>query len=252
MILPNTSPRNPYYFVNSSVIFKIAYQNPDSDSCAKHYKTFDTESKELKKDQYYIDLHGDVTKAPSDGNYDVSKETADGDSAITANKAVFPWFEVGYSYNVKNKDGEEVTKTGTQIYWLDNLIEDGDKMNGSKFEKKTVHASTSANEDQVLYTTYYKNLLLEEMAKDFQNGYTKTQIEKKYALFIVGQTANINGIKGEVTSVTASNKITDSNIQDAIKKAIKEYGNKLLKDYDKHVSDVTVTSGAEDSEEVGL
>ena len=82
------------------------------------------------------------------------------------------------------------------------------------------------------------------MAKDFASGYAKKDIEEKYGMFIVGQTATINGIKGTVTSVSSTNAITSTDIEDAIKSAIKLYGNNLLKDYGKYVKTVAFANGS--------
>lgn len=228
MIQGSKNLKNPYYFTNGNVIFKISSSNKDNDACGKHYKTFDTESKDLKKGNYYVDVHGDTKIASADGSYTVSKGSDTDSATITANKAVFPHYEIGYSYT---KDEE--TKTGTKLYWLDMFIEDGDKITSGKFSKKTIHSKTSGDETELEYDKYFKKLLLEEMTNKVKAGYPKETIEQEYAMFIVGSETNFDGMNVTITSVSTNVKITENDILGVIKDAIKAYGDKLLESYSK-------------------
>lgn len=234
MIQGSKSLKNPYYYTKSSVIFKISSTNNDNDVCGKHYKTFDTEEKEFNKGQYYIDVHGDTKIANADGTYTASKGTDSEEATITANKAVFPYYEIGYSFE---EDGE--TKTGTILYWLDKFIEVGDKMTSSKFAKKTVHTD-SGDESELEYDKYFKSLLLEDISNSVKAGKSKEQIVEEYGMFIVGSEVMINGLEATITSVSNNVKITENDILDVIKAVIKEYGDNLLKSYSKTCS-VTIS-----------
>lgn len=45
-----TNLQNPFYFIKDCIIFNIQGSNTEKDECGKHYKTFDTESVELKRE----------------------------------------------------------------------------------------------------------------------------------------------------------------------------------------------------------
>ena len=144
-----TNLQNPFYFIKDGIIFNIQGSNTEKDECGKHYKTFDTESVELKKGTYYNDKNGNVKIAEDDGTFEVGLKTDKKPETIAANKAVFPYFDVTYRY-VQSGNEETVT------YWLDDLITDGDKITINNdtvgptrlrlpeyvsFVKKTVHGT---------------------------------------------------------------------------------------------------------------
>ena len=110
-----TNLQNPFYFIKDGIIFNIQGSNTEKDECGKHYKTFDTESVELKKGTYYNDKNGNVKIAEDDGTFEVGLKTDKKPETIAANKAVFPYFDVTYHY-VQSGNEETVT------YWLDDLI----------------------------------------------------------------------------------------------------------------------------------
>ena len=119
-----TNLQNPFYFIKDGIIFNIQGSNTKKDECGKHYKTFDTESVELKKGTYYNDKNGNVKIAEDDGTFEVGLKTDKKPETIAANKAVFPYFDVTYRY-VQSGNEETVT------YWLDDLITDGDKISNN-------------------------------------------------------------------------------------------------------------------------
>lgn len=229
MISGNKKLKNPFYFIKDKVIFNISNNNDDNDVCGKHYKTFDTESKSLKKGDMYIDAHGNKTTASADGTYNVSKGTDAEAATISANKGVFPYYEVSYSYTA---DG--TTKTGSTVYWLDEYIKDGDKVEANgQFKNKTIHKSED-DEETMTYEAYFKTLLLEEIGNAVKGGNSKETIEKTFAVFMAdNQKAVVDGKSVVVTNITAAVKITENDILNAIKDVIKEYGDKLLKAYEK-------------------
>ena len=130
MIQGNKNLQNPYYFIKDNVIFKISNSNDENDICGKHYKTFDTETADVQKGQKYTDLHGDKQTATEDGQQNVSKGTDTTTQTINANKEMFPYYEITYTY-----DGQ----TYKSLFWLDKFIETGDKTEttGKKFKNKT-------------------------------------------------------------------------------------------------------------------
>ena len=233
MIQGNKILTNPYYFVKDNVIFNISNSNNDDDICAKHYKTYDTETVELTKGQTYVDNHGDSQIATIDGEYNVSKGTDSETATVTANKGVFPYYEITYTH-----EGE----THTSLFWLNHLIGVGDKTetSGKKFKNKTIH-KTTGSETTMTYEAYFKTLVMKDIHDKIKGGVGKQQIIGEYAMLIVGQETLIDGVIGKITNVTADVKLTETNIIDEIAKVIKEYGDKKLLEYNKQC---TVTTEA--------
>lgn len=233
MIQGNRILSNPYYFIKDNVIFNISNSNNEEDVCGKHYKTYDTEMVEIAKGQSYTDLHGDTKVATADGEQSVSKGSDSDASTVTANKGVFPYYEITYTHE------EETTKV---VFWLDKLIQVGDKTesSGKKFKNKIIH-KTSGSETSMTYEAYFKTLVLQEMHDKIKNGASKDSLKGEYAMFMVGEETFIDGVKGTITNVTADVKITEQNIIDEIANVIKEYGDKKLLEYDKQC---TVTTAA--------
>lgn len=226
----NTILKNPYYFVKNGVIFNISSDNSQEDPCGKHYKTFDTETLALKKGMYYMDKNGNRKIVEEDGDFEVSLGTAEETATVNANKAVFPYFDVTYHYV---KSGNDETTT----YWLDNLICDGDEMNGTKFENKTVH--TEDGETTISYVEYFKKKCLDKAANNVIQGMTLDKLKENNPLLFVGAETKLNGVKATITASGIA--ATDQEILDAVKEKIKEYGDKALEIFEK-TCNVTINS----------
>ena len=232
-----TNLQNPFYFIKDGIIFNIQGSNAEKDECGKHYKTFDTESVELKKGTYYNDKNGNVKIAEDDGTFEVALKTDKKPETIAANKAVFPYFDVTYHY-VQSGNEETVT------YWLDDLITDGDKItinNGTvgptrlrlpeyvSFVNKTVHGTEGDYE--IPYVEYYMKKCLDKLANDVINGMSLEQLAKNNPLIIVGSETKFNGAKAVVVSSDIS--CTKEEIVAYLLGKIKEYGDtKVLKIFD--------------------
>lgn len=242
-----TNLQNPFYFIKDGIIFNIQGSNTEKDECGKHYKTFDTESVELKKGTYYNDKNGNVKIAEDDGTFEVGLKTDKKPETIAANKAVFPYFDVTYHY-VQSGNEETVT------YWLDDLITDGDKIsnnngavelttrtvsNSVRFVNKIVHGTEGDYE--ISYVEYYKNKCLDKLANDVINGMSLEQLAKNNPLIIVNTKTNplikedteikFNGAKAFVVSSDIS--CTNDEIVAYLLGKIKEYGDtKVLKIFD--------------------
>ena len=217
----NTTLRNPYYFVKDGIIFDISTSNVQEDPCGKHYKTFDTETVSLKKGTYYLDKNGNRKLTEKDGNFEVSLKTAKETATINANKAVFPYFDVTYKYENGN--------TETITYWLDNLISDGDKMNGNKFQNKTVHEKDG--DIQIPYVEFFKKQCLNKMAINASQGMTLDILKSNNPLLFVGTEMKINGTKAIVSASGIA--ATEKEVTNAVLEKIKEYGDKILKIFEK-------------------
>ena len=232
-----TNLQNPFYFIKDGIIFNIQGSNAEKDECGKHYKTFDTESVELKKGTYYNDKNGNVKIAEDDGTFEVALKTDKKPETIAANKAVFPYFDVTYHY-VQSGNEETVT------YWLDDLITDGDKITINNdtvgptrlrvpeyvsFVKKTVHGTEGDYE--IPYVEYYMKKCLDKLANDVINGMSLEQLAKNNPLIIVGSETKFNGAKAVVVSSDIS--CTNDEIVAYLLGKIKEYGDtKVLKIFD--------------------
>lgn len=229
----NTTPKNLYYFVKNKVIFNISTNNLDNDPCGKLYKVFDTETKTLEKGDKYYDKNGNLKEAESDGEYEVSLGTCVDDTTITANKAIFPNFTVTYQYLSGDNKGE----SESVVYWLDDLISDGDIMSeGGKFEKKTIHKGET--EEQIKYVDFFQKSYINRMVDDVMNGMTLEQVRNNNPFLFVNAETNINGCKAKVTASTIV--ATEEQKQNAIMEKIKEYGDKLLEIFDKECT-VTIS-----------
>lgn len=221
-----TNLQNPFYFIKDGIIFNIQGSNAEKDECGKHYKTFDTESVELKKGTYYNDKNGNVNIAEDNGTFEVALKTDKKPETIAANKAVFPYFDVTYHY-VQSGNEETVT------YWLDDLITDGDKITIKNdyvsFAKKTVHGTEGDYE--IPYVEYYMKKCLDKLANDVINGMSLEQLAKNNPLIIVGSETKFNGAKAVVVSSDIS--CTNDEIVAYLLGKIKEYGDtKVLKIFD--------------------
>ena len=232
-----TNLQNPFYFIKDGIIFNIQGSNAEKDECGKHYKTFDTESVELKKGTYYNDKNGNVKIAEDDGTFEVALKTDKKPETIAANKAVFPYFDVTYHY-VQSGNEETVT------YWLDDLITDGDKIsnnngavelttrtvsNSVRFVNKIVHGTEGDYE--IPYVEYYMKKCLDKLANDVINGMSLEQLAKNNPLIIVGSETKFNGAKAVVVSSDIS--CTKEEIVAYLLGKIKEYGDtKVLKIFD--------------------
>lgn len=232
-----TNLQNPFYFIKDGIIFNIQGSNAEKDECGKHYKTFDTESVELKKGTYYNDKNGNVKIAEDDGTFEVALKTDKKRETIAANKAVFPYFDVTYHYV---QSGKEETVT----YWLDDLITDGDKITIKNntvgptrlrlpeyvsFVNKTVHGTEGDYE--ISYVEYYMKKCLDKLANDVINGMSLEQLAKNNPLIIVGSETKFNGAKAVVVSSDIS--CTNDEIVAYLLGKIKEYGDtKVLKIFD--------------------
>lgn len=222
-----TTLNNPYYFVKDGVIFNISSTNTQEDPCGKHYKTFDTKTVTLEKNNYYFDKNGNRLLTTEDGDYEVSLKTAKETATINANKAVFPYFDVTYQYESGN--------TETVTYWLDDLISDGDKMSGNKFQNKILHEKDS--ETTISYVEFFKQQCLKQMANNAVQGVTLDVLKANNPFIFVGVETKVNGVKAIVTA--SSIEATDAEIMNVIKEKIKEYGDNILKIFDK-TCEVTV------------
>jgi hypothetical protein len=216
----NTSLKNPYYFIKDGVIFNILTNNSQKDPCGKHYKTFDTEIKNVKKGTTYYDKNGNIKIAEEDGNVEVSLNTMLNEATITANKSVFPFFEIKY----KNKN-EDIK---TIIYWLDDYISDGDKMVNNKFVK-TIH--NEDEETEITFLEFYKKECLNRMLKNVLTGMSLDNVKKSNPFLFINTKTKING--EEVTIIESDLQVTDEEINEIFKEKIKEYGDKILKIFNK-------------------
>ena len=217
-----TSLKNPYYFVKDSVIFNISTTNSDEDPCGKHYKTFDTETKNLKKGTYYFDKNGNRKLTTQDGNVEVSLNTAYKAATITANKSVFPYFDVTYKYNDNS--------TETVTYWLDDLIEDGDKLTSNKFKNKTIHTETG--DTTISYVEFYKKQCLKKLADEITEGITLENLQSNNPFLFVGAKTKLNG--SDVTVTSSGIVASDEEISNILIEKIKTYGDKLLEVFGKN------------------
>ena len=227
-----TTLKNPYYFTKDNVIFKISDSNPSEDNCGKHYKKFDTEQKQLKKGSPYFDINCNPKIAENDGAYTVAMKTAVKTATVTANKAVFPYFDVTYTYM---KNGTNTTETTT--FWLDDLIEVGDKMTSGKFQNKTIHKGTT--ETTQTYVAYFKAQYIDNIVKDIINGVSFDLVKANNALAFVDQETMINGNKVKITQTGI--EATTEDILNAIRDKVKEYGDEILKIFEK-TCNVTIAS----------
>jgi hypothetical protein len=231
---PRTKLHNPYYYVKDNVVYNISYNldNPD-DSCAKHYVTFETESKSMKKGQYYTDLHGDRQKVAADGNVNVSTGKLD----LTECEKNFPY--ITFTYKVEGDDDD----TFTEVLWFDNAIKAGDKISSKRFVK-TIHGETESTQD---FALFYKNEVLAAIAESITKGVSVEDAKKSHPAYLfASNTFNYNKKKvtrSSISSSAAANTfpIKDTEITTAVIDLINtkstKYANGMLDNIDKKVKD---------------
>lgn len=244
---PKTNLSNPYYYVKSNIIYKISNMCDDvNDSCIKHHVVYETENKELKKGEYYLDVNGNYVQAESDGTYAVSK----GIINETECKKVFPY--ITFTYNIDGDNTDYVV-----LYWLDNFIKDGDQLSGVRFVK-TVHGETESTED---YAKTYKDEVIEALTNAVIKGQTieKAKNGQPQWLFAkAGDAFTFNAKDVKMESITSSGgnifPIKDTEISESVVATINAktiaYANSLLNTIDKKVStDDLINDGNTESNE---
>jgi len=234
---PRTKLHNPYYYVKDNVVFKISYNlDKEDDACAKHYVTFETESKTMKKGQYYTDLHGDRQKATADGSVNVST----GELNLTECKKAFPY--ITFTYKVDGNDEE----TFTEVLWFDNAIKVGDKISSNRFEK-TIHGKTESTKD---FAIAYKDEVLAAIAESVTKGSSIENAKKAHPAYLFKSNKfNYNKKKVTRSSISSSGDSTtlkvfpieDTDITTAVINLINtkatNYANGMLDNVDKKVKD---------------
>ena len=231
---PRTKLHNPYYYVKDSVVFKISYNLDNAeDTCAKHYVTFETESKTMKKGQYYTDLHGDRQKATADGSVNIST----GELNLTECKKAFPY--ITFTYTVEGNDED----TFTEVLWFDNAIKVGDKISSNRFVK-TIHGETESPKD---FAKAYKDEVLASIAESITKGLSIEDAKKAHPAYLfASNTFNYNKKKVTRTSISSSAAantfpIKDTEITTAVITLINtkstNYANEMLDNIDKKVKD---------------
>lgn len=231
---PRTKLHNPYYYVKDNVVFKISYNLDNAeDTCAKHYVTFETESKTMKKGQYYTDLHGDRQKATADGSVNVST----GELNLTECKKAFPY--ITFTYTVEGNDED----TFTEVLWFDNAIKAGDKISSNRFVK-TIHGETESTKD---FAKAYKDEVLASVAESVTKGLSIEDAKKAHPAYLFqSNTFNYNKKKvtrSSISSSAAANTfpIKDPEITTSVINLINakstNYANEMLDNIDKKVKD---------------
>ena len=231
---PRTKLHNPYYYVKDNVVFKISYNLDNAeDTCAKHYVTFETESKTMKKGQYYTDLHGDRKKVTADGTVNVST----GELDLTECKTAFPYITFTYKVDGNNED------TFTEVLWFDNAIKVGDKISSNRFVK-TIHGETESTKD---FALVYKDEVLAAIAESVTKGLSIEDAKKAHPAYLfVSNTFNYNKKKVTRSSISSSAvantfPIKDPEITTAVINLINakstNYANGMLDNIDKKVKD---------------
>lgn len=153
--------------------------------------------------------------------------TSDKAATITANKSVFPYFDVTYKYNDNS--------TETVTYWLDDLIEDGDKLTSNKFKNKTIHTETG--DTTISYVEFYKKQCLKKLADEITEGITLENLQSNNPFLFVGAKTKLNG--SDVTVTSSGIVASDEEISNILIEKIKTYGDKLLEVFGKNCN-VTV------------
>ncbi|MBQ3944283.1 MAG: hypothetical protein II670_01565 [Alphaproteobacteria bacterium] len=234
---PKTKLHNPYYYVKDNVVFKISYNLDNAeDACAKHYVTFETESKTMKKGQYYTDLHGDRKKVTADGTVNVST----GNLNLTECEKAFPY--IAFTYKVEGNDDD----TFTDVLWFDNAIKVGDKISTGRFEK-TIHGETESTKD---FAKVYKDEVLASIAESVTKGLSIEDAKKAHPEYLfISNTFNYNKKKVTRTSISSSGDTTalkvfpikEEDITTAVITLINtkatNYANGMLDNVDKKVKD---------------
>ena len=239
MIYPKTTLQNPYYFIKDKVLYNISNQqdtnneHTSSQGCGVHKVTYITETKKVEKGQVYLNLHGDLQTAADDTNYSVSTGKLD----ETECQKVFPYFTV--TYNKTNPaEGEEGTITKT--YWLQHLIQDGDKVVNNKFVINEKHGTT--------YSDAFKKEMKEAVKSAIIGGATIEQLYSMFPLyFFSGQpnkTTKVTDNSGKLvdatyntSTVAISERDLWTLIYEALDEKVRAYANNCLKPYKKKVKD---------------
>lgn len=119
MITPKTTLKNPYYFFNENVLYEIKDYN-DDDNCGVHKVFFVTEEKEVKAGDTYYDVNGNKVVATEDGTVAASTGAIDEEKSL----GIFPGFYVQYDVVSEELYGQK------KYYWLQDMIADGDTIDG--------------------------------------------------------------------------------------------------------------------------
>lgn len=240
MIYPKTTLQNPYYFIKDKVLYNISNQqdtnneHTSSGYCGVHKVTYKTETKRVEKGHVYLDLNGNLQTAAEDGDYQVST----GKLNETECKKVFPYFTVTY---YKKNPGKEEEGIITKIYWLQYLIQDGDKVdNNGKFTINTNHGST--------YLNVFKEEMKEAVKSAIIGGATIEQLYSMFPLYFFsgqsGKTTKVTDNNGKLVDVTynTSDVAISANelwqlIYEALDEKVRAYANNCLKPHEKKVKD---------------
>ena len=158
MYTPKTTLNNPYYFVRNDIVYNINF-NQDKDGCGEHMVTYETVEKELNPGDHYYDEKGDYQTVTSAGYYSVK----DGNKLNNIECAnVFPHFIVNYT--------DENNETLQVYYYLQDMIQDGDKFEGGKFVQDERHGNG--------YIDVFMSEVRDEIAKMVNSGKTMEEIKK--------------------------------------------------------------------------
>lgn len=248
---------NPFYFISDGILFKIS-NTQDQDKCGKHKVTYnpllDSDkqplTKDVKKDEIYLDEHHDEQKASADG----TKTVYGNELNHTECAKTFPHFEVNYTYTQGTDENQ--TTTPVQIhYYLQSMIEVGDKFTNNTFVRNNVHTS----ENDVDYITEFQNSIKKDIKDYAESGYTLEQIKNLvphwYLTSNIDEEFKIYGKKMKFVSVSSNiTQMTDEQLMDEIYKAINDlsvkfidnklsnYGKKLKRDNEDKVIIVTKNS----------
>lgn len=246
---PRTKLYNPYYYVNNGVIFKIDYNLDNADdSCAKHYVTYETKAKSLKKGDTYIDNHGDKQVLDADN---ANTPVSTGVVNVNASKNNFPYISFSYKVDGNTEDTFEET------VWFGHEIKVGDKLSSNKFVK-TIHGEVESNED---FALTYKKEVVAGVAKAIVKGKTIDEAKKSYPGYVfAGTSFKYNGKNvtrtGSISSSAPANTfpIKDPEINNAVIDEInaktEEYANSMLENIGKVIKsdvDLIITNNIQDA-----
>lgn len=239
MITPKRGLKNPYYFINNNTVYKIDF-NQDKDKCGEHKVVYKTEEKELEKGKWYYNLNGDYVQATSNGTYQVKTDELKDDAC----SQIFPNFVVKYT----DEEGTEVDV----YYYLQDLIQDGDTFDGTKFIQKPGHG------DSTNYIQSFQTQLNEELAKLVASGKTIEQIKKILPHYYFEPSANVEENKQIImvgckkVSVTYNGvegitPISDSDIMDLVYNVANqtaiECANNVLEEYGLEINGDLIEKG---------
>lgn len=241
MIYPKTTLQNPYYFIKDKVLYNISNQqdtnneHTSSGYCGVHKVTYVTQVKKVEKGHVWLDLHGDLQTASGTGDYPVST----GKLNVITCSGVFPYFTVTYDKtNVPAGQGR-IIKT----YWLQHLIQDGDKVDErGKFVMNEKHGTS--------YLNVFKEEMKEAVKSAIIGGATIEQLYSMFPLyFFSGQpdetkTTKVTDNSGKLVDATynTSTVAISANelwqlIYEALDEKVRAYANNCLKPHGKKVKD---------------